>query len=224
MKRMLIAGAIALAAGGQALAADLPMPAPPPRAPAAFVPIIPPFTWSGIYIGVNGGYSWGKITPTAPAGLTSFNANGIVAGGTIGGNIQAGAFVFGAEGDFDWDNIKGSPSGAVCPAGCQVTSTWLATARGRVGVALDRVLIYGTGGAAFQQLKFSAGPPVIPVAASATSNPFGWTAGGGVEYAFSPNWSIKAEYLYINFNNKTVGPGTFNLIENVARGGINYRF
>ena len=155
MKRMLIAGAIALAAGGQALAADLPMPAPPPRAPAAYVPVIPPFTWSGIYIGVNGGYSWGKITPTAPVGLTSFNANGIVAGGTIGGNIQAGAFVFGAEGDFDWDNIKGSPSG--CP-GCQVTSTWLATARGRVGVALDRVLIYGTGGAAFQQLKFSAVP------------------------------------------------------------------
>jgi outer membrane immunogenic protein len=221
MKRMLIAGAIALAAGGQALAADLPMPAPPPRAPAAYVPIIPPFTWSGIYIGANGGYSWGKVTPTAPAGLTSFNANGIVAGGTIGGNIQAGAFVFGAEGDFDWDNIKGSPSG--CP-GCQVTSQWLATARGRVGVALDRVLIYGTGGAAFQQLKFSAVPPAVLVATSATSNPFGWTAGGGVEYAFSPNWSIKAEYLYINFNNKTVGPATFNLIENVARGGINYRF
>ena len=59
---------------------------------------------------------------------------------------------------------------------------------------------------------------------SATSNPFGWTAGGGIEYAFSPNWSIKAEYLYINFNNKTIGPATFNLIENVARGGINYRF
>jgi outer membrane immunogenic protein len=175
MKRMLIAGAIALAAGGQALAADLPMPAPPPRAPAAYVPIIPPFTWSGIYIGANGGYSWGKITPTAPAGLTSFNANGIVAGGTIGGNIQAGAFVFGAEGDFDWDNIKGTP--ALC-VGCQASSTWLATARGRVGVALDRVLISGTGGAAFQQVKFTPPAPF----ASATSNPFGWTAGGGVEY------------------------------------------
>ena len=110
MKRMLIAGAFALAAGGQALAADLPQPAPPPpRAPAAYLPIVPVFTWSGIYIGANGGYSWGKITPTAPPGVSSFNANGIVAGGTIGGNIQTGAFVFGAEGDFDWDNIKGTP-------------------------------------------------------------------------------------------------------------------
>src|SRR5580704_4516451 len=108
MKRMLIAGAFALAAGGQALAADLPQPAPPPpRAPATYLPIVPVFTWSGIYIGVNGGYSFGKTTPS---GGTSFTTNGIVAGGTIGGNIQTGAFVFGAEGDFDWDNIKGSPS------------------------------------------------------------------------------------------------------------------
>ena len=159
MKRMLIAGAFALAAGGQALAADLPQPAPPPpRAPAAYLPIVPVFTWSGIYIGANGGYSWGKITPTAPPGVSSFNANGIVAGGTIGGNIQTGAFVFGAEGDFDWDNIKGSSGGAASV--CQASSTWLATARGRVGVALDRVLIYGTGGAAFQQLKFHAAGPV----------------------------------------------------------------
>jgi outer membrane immunogenic protein len=74
-----------------------------------------------------------------------FSTNGIVAGGTIGGNYQTGAFVFGVEGDFDWDNIKGNPSACV---GCQVSSTWFATARGRVGVAWDRVLFYGTGGAA----------------------------------------------------------------------------
>lgn len=226
MKRMLIAGAIALAAGGQALAADLPMPAPPPRAPAAYVPVVPPFTWSGIYIGANGGFSWGTLKPTndpdGDADNSSVRTKGWLAGGTIGGNIQTGAFVFGAEGDFDWDNIKANLGDPDC-VGCTIKSTWFATARGRVGVAFDRVLVYGTGGAAFQSLQFN-----IPAIGSATINPFGWTAGGGVEFAFSPNWSAKAEYLFVDFNNKTVTiagtPATFTLIENVVRGGINYRF
>ena len=116
---------------GQVLAADLSVP-PPPRAPVPFVPPPPVFTWSGIYIGGNGGYSFGTTTPSLGAlSGAGFSTNGIVAGGTIGGNYQAGVFVFGAEGDFDWDNIKGNPSACV---GCQVSSTWLATARGRVGV------------------------------------------------------------------------------------------
>lgn len=216
MKRVLFALATGLLST-QAFAADLPMPAPPPRAPAAYVPVAPIFTWSGIYIGANGGYSFGT---TKPVGGANFTTNGIVAGGTIGGNIQTGAFVFGAEGDFDWDNIKGTPPGCV---GCQLKSTWLATARGRVGVAFDRVLVYGTGGAAFQNLQFTT-----PGFANTTTNPFGWTAGGGVEFAFSPNWSVKAEYLFVDFNNKNVTvagvPLTFSLIENVVRGGVNYRF
>ena len=52
----------------------------------------------------------------------------------------------------------------------------------------------------------------------------GHLAGGGVEFAILPNWSVKAEYLYVNFNNQTIGPGTFTLIENVVRGSVNYRF
>jgi opacity protein-like surface antigen len=144
-----------------------------------------------------------------------------VAGGTIGGNYQTGAFVFGVEGDFDWDNIKGNPSACI---GCQVSSTWLATARGRVGVAWDRLLFYGTGGVAFQNVKFAVTAPPLTAPLATTVNAIGWTAGGGVEYALSPNWSVKAEYLYVNFNNQTIGPGTFTLIENVVRGGVNYRF
>ncbi len=223
MKRMLIAGALALAAGGQAFAADLPVPAPPPpRAPATYVPVAPVFTWTGIYIGVNGGYSFGTTEPLGAGAGPNFSTNGIVAGGTIGGNYQVGAFVFGVEGDFDWDNIKGNIPGCV---GCEIKSTWLATARGRVGVAFDRVLVYGTGGAAFQNIQLS-----LPTIASGTINPFGWTAGGGVEFAISPNWSVKAEYLFVDFHNENITLGTppttvnFNLIENVVRGGVNYRF
>jgi opacity protein-like surface antigen len=88
----------------------------------------------------------------------------------------------------------------------------------------DRPLFYATGGAAFQNVKFAltASPILTPLAT--TVNPFGWTAGGGVEFAISPNWSVKAEYLYLDFQNETIGPGTFSLIENVGRGGVNYRF
>jgi outer membrane immunogenic protein len=130
-------------------------------------------------------------------------------------------FVFGVEGDFDWDNIKGNPSACV---GCQVSSTWLATARGRVGVAWDRLLFYGTVGAAFQNVKFAVTAPPLTTPLATTVDPVGVIAGGGVEFAIFPNWSVKAEYLYVNFNNQTIGPGTFTLIENVVRGGVNYRF
>jgi outer membrane immunogenic protein len=215
MRRILFVLALGLFSG-QALAADLPQPVPP-HAPAVYVPVAPLiFTWSGIYIGANGGFSLGTTTPS---GLPAFNTNGALAGGTIGGNYQTGVFVFGAEGDFDWDNFKGSTT--TCPllaASCQMSSNWLATARGRVGVAWDRVLFYGTGGAAFANLKFST------PGASATATPFGWTAGGGVEFAISPNWSVKAEYLFVDFTNQGIGGATFSVIENVMRGGVNYRF
>ena len=159
MRRIFIALAMG-AFSGQALEADLARPVPPPPgASVAFVPPPPVFTWSGIYIGGNGGYSFGTTTLSV-GGLSGagFSTNGVVVGGTIGGNYQAGAFVFGAEGDFDWDNINGNPSACV---GCQVSSTWLATARGRVGVASDRLLFYGTAGAAFQNVKFAVTAPPL---------------------------------------------------------------
>ena len=219
--RLIFFALVAGVLSGQALAADLSVP-PPPRAPVAFVPPPPVFTWSGIYIGGNGGYSFGTTTPSiGELSGPGFSTNGTVAGGTIGGNYQAGVFVFGVEGDLDWDNIKGNPAACV---GCQVSSTWLATARGRVGVAWDRLLFYGTVGAAFQKVKFAVTAPPLATPLATTVDPIGVIAGGGVEFAILPNWSVKAEYLYVSFNNQTIGPGTFTLIENVVRGGVNYRF
>src|SRR5208282_4988529 len=102
MKRILLAGAFALAAGGQALAADLPQPGPPPpRAPATYVPVpAPAFSWSGIYVGINGGYAFG--TGDFSSGASVSGVNGFLAGGTIGANYQWGRFVLGIEGDGDW--------------------------------------------------------------------------------------------------------------------------
>src|SRR5208282_1942270 len=107
MKRLLIAGALAFAAVGQALAADLPEPMPPPpRATAAYTPIVVPvYNWGGIYFGINGGFGFGNSQWTnaavfVPASTGNFTLSSGVVGGTIGANFQTDAFVFGIEGDF----------------------------------------------------------------------------------------------------------------------------
>jgi len=227
MKRFVFAGALALAAGGQALAADLPPPmAPPPRAPATYVPApVPIFSWSGIYIGVNGGYAFGTSDDSVGGG--TLKANGFLLGGTVGGNYQFGNFVVGIEGDGDWSNLDGT-STTTC-VGCETKSTWLATVRGRAGYAWDRVLFYGTAGGAFGNVQ--SGPISGPFNSATQA---GWTAGAGVEAAFAPNWTAKVEYLYVDFSGLScsgdgviTGCGTGNsvtLTENLVRAGVNYKF
>jgi outer membrane immunogenic protein len=138
---------------GQLLAADLPTPAIPPPLPAAV------YNWTGFYVGINGGFGTGNSNwSDGPIGTTgSFPTSGFLIGATIGVNYQIGQYVFGIEGDGDWTNLQGN-SGSTCgaiaavvppPVSCQTQSAWLATARGRVGYAFDRILIYGTAGAAF---------------------------------------------------------------------------
>jgi outer membrane immunogenic protein len=231
MKRIFVAGAFALAVGGQALAADLPpAPMPPPRAPATYVPTpIPLYNWGGIYIGVNGGYGFGDSTWGAPASTGSFNTTGFLAGGTLGFNYQFGAFVLGIEGDGDWTNLSGSTSGGACGtslSGCQTSAEWLATVRGRAGYAFDRVLVYGTAGGAGGNITAKTS------VTSNTSDEFGWTAGGGIEFAFAPNWTAKAEYLFVDLQNGSCGTacaaaGTASSVsftESLVRAGVNFKF
>ena len=237
MKRILIAGALALAAGGQALAADLPPGPPPPRAPATYVPVpVPVFTWTGIYLGINGGYAFGDSNWSTP-GLVptgNFSTDGFLVGGTVGGNYQWGQFVLGIEGDWDWQDLNGTTfvtGGSACGLGCETKSDWLATIRGRAGYAWDRVLFYGTGGAAFGNLQAAVG--ALPFSSSTQT---GWTAGAGIEVAFTPNLTGKIEYLYVDLGNQSCGAAncfsvsgvgpvtTVSLTENVVRAGINYKF
>ena len=232
MKRILWAGAFALLAGGQALAADLP-PAPAPRAPATYVPTTAPvYNWSGIYIGGNGGYGFGSSDWTAGATSTgNFNTTGWLGGGTIGGNVQFwGGAVLGVEGDWDWSNLNGTtttstPASSCTSSGCETQADWLATVRGRAGWAFDRVLVYGTGGVAFAPVQsgFNGG-------ALSSTTQTGWTAGAGLEFAFAPNWTVKAEYLYVDLGNTTCATDCFpastsvKFTENVVRAGINFKF
>jgi outer membrane immunogenic protein len=232
MKKFVLASALAFAIAAPAFAADLPPPsAPPPRAPAVYAPIPAPiFTWTGIYVGLNGGYNFGTVAPNA-AGASNLSTTGFLIGGTIGGNYQIGQFVIGLEGDGDYNSVNNSFTTTNTVTGVTSTGTfksnWLATVRGRAGYAWDRLLIFGTGGAAFAPASLSGTNLTTGAAFSGNSTLTGWTAGGGLEYAFTPNITAKAEYLYISFPSSSLGiagGSGFNFTDNVIRAGINYKF
>jgi len=218
-----------------ARAADLPPPAaPPPRAPVAYIPAAPAFSWTGFYIGFNAGYAFGQSNWTSPMGSTGwFDVNGPLAGGTIGGNYQIGQIVVGAESDFDWQNVKGTLIGGNCtlpgavPASCRSASNWLGTFRARIGFAMDRVLLYATGGGAVANIKASLN--TLPWA---SSTELGWASGLGIEVAMTDNWTAKAEYLAVGFQQPSCGlancfaapPVSVKFYESMVRGGVNYKF
>jgi outer membrane immunogenic protein len=166
----------------------------------------------------------------------SFNISGGMVGGTFGAQIQQGAIVIGVEGDLDWADISGRrvtvPTIAGLPIGgvFDVNTKWeaLGTVRARAGVALNNWLIYATGGAAFVKETASgttlSGVPcgtlgIIPSCAESHWRP-GLAVGAGAEWGFTPNWTAKAEYLYV----ATVGTGVSTDHVNVVRAGINYKF
>jgi outer membrane immunogenic protein len=221
MKRILMAAALALAAGSQVMAADLPpAPPPPPRAPAAYVPVVlPVYNWTGFYIGGNIGYQWasqGSISDSQNPGV-DFNvgraSNGsFLGGGQIGANYQINAVVLGVEGDFEWAaNHNNNGNGVVLPITgqtIQVTSNnrWLTTLTGRFGFAADRVLFYIKGGGAWvgnSNFTVTNATTGFAVATSSGSTNTGWTAGAGVEWAFAENWTTKLEYNYVGLSSTT---------------------
>jgi outer membrane immunogenic protein len=220
--------------------ADASPPVVTKAAPVAWTATSPVVNWTGIYLGLNGGFTFGASnwTDSVTASSTgNFGTSGFVFGGTVGANYQVGSVVFGIEADGDWADASGFgtfTASALCAGGCFTTSSWLSTVRGRAGYAFDRFLVYGTGGAAFGNVRanFSNDPVTSSIEA-------GWTVGAGVEVAFARNWSAKAEYLFVNLADGSCttncaiadASGTpiipsvavkFN--ESVVRGGINYRF
>lgn len=243
MKRMLFVSAVALAAATPAFAADLPQPmAPPPQAPATYVPPAPPvYNWGGIYVGINGGYGFGSSDwePSGGTATGNFDINGPLVGGTIGANFQSGQFVFGVEADGDWADLSGSTTNTTtCGGGTsctfQTSDDWLATIRGRVGYAFDRVLLYGTGGGAVGDVKSTLTSPGL-TSVSSSSTEFGWTAGAGVEFALTDNITAKVEYLFVDLSNGSFGctaggacsgtttvPVTFDA--SLIRAGLNFKF
>jgi outer membrane immunogenic protein len=188
----------------------------------------------------------------------SVSTTGFIGGAQIGYNWQMNRVVLGLEADGNWRSGKASRSitytGAVTlnPADIMTNSThgtWLATVRGRAGVTFDRVLLYATGGVAVGEIKTTdtfcsfgciVAPPGTLASVSGTTTRTGWTAGGGLEYGITNNWSLRAEYLYVDLGsfNTNIPPCPFcaanavtnNVVvthkftDNIGRLGINYRF
>jgi outer membrane immunogenic protein len=212
-----------LAATTAAMAADLPRRYEMPIKAPAYVPA---FSWTGFYIGINGGGAFGHSNWNFAGLRSGFDTSGGLVGGTIGANYQAGSWVFGIEGDGDWTDISGSTS-CLLAIPCRTKNDWLATARGRIGWAFDRVLPYFTGGGAFGNIK--AG---VPGFTEINTDRSGWTVGGGLEYAFLPNWTTKIEYLYVDLGRTEctfacsggVVPTTVDFTTNIVRAGLNYKF
>jgi outer membrane immunogenic protein len=200
----------------------------------------------------------GPVTVFTPAGAlkSNYGINGLHGGGTAGFNWQNGPVVFGVEGDISGSNIDGSGDCANSlghafnagnpSASCNTKLTWFATLTGRVGVVVDRALLFVKGGAAWGHFDqnstigfVTGGPGGLFLAGAIGNDRVGYTVGTGIEYALWNSWSAKVEYDFMDFGNKSVdmlfsgtllAPISTNLFfddrerVHVVRAGLNYRF
>jgi outer membrane immunogenic protein len=237
MKRTLRITACAgglLLASGAALAADMPVKAPPASSP---------YNWYGFYVGGSAGYAWGSdpIDLTYGSGLPgglpateAGNSRGFLGGLEYGTNYQFGRWVLGTESDYSFANISSSQStstGVITNIGSEKLSTF-STSRGRAGYTIrDNLLLFGTAGLADGTAKTSVSSSDFLGSTSKTL--WGWTAGVGIEYANGP-WSAKLEYLHYDLGNLDLTladpTGTFlaststRYAGDIVRAGVNYHF
>jgi outer membrane immunogenic protein len=195
----IIAMALALTSGG-VRAADLPRI-------ENTVPPYPTYNWIGPYIGVNLGYQSGSATNSGadPAGAM---------GGVQGGyNWQLSQFVFGVETD-----LQASAADDMFAA-WRFANPWFGTLRGRAGYAMSNVMLYATFGLAY------GGGTIQMGGLSESKTHTGWAGGGGIEVGLTPNWSAKAEYLFVDLSDQHyVLFGNTGFGSSILRLGANYRF
>jgi outer membrane immunogenic protein len=227
--------------------------------PAPVVPVTPPGMWDGPHVGLNFGYGpaiWdgsgfvgGRETPLNP------KVSGLFGGFQAGYDKQIGSIVFGVEGDIEISGERGSidtfiPGAApvcrfdkkkckvICSPGVAATNAtstyelpWFSTVRARAGVTFDRFLFYVTGGLAVAEAEYSVTATQGKVTTTLSDRRIkaGWTAGAGVEAALMANWSVKAEYLYLDLGSQTFlaqDPAftvTNKVQDHLVRLGVNYR-
>jgi outer membrane immunogenic protein len=262
MKTAVIAIHVIIAAlvAAPALAADMALKAPPPLAQVpewdgCYVGGTLGGAWGrSDYSGTPTG-DFPIAEPTVIPNLTAITTGALkpssaIGGGEIGCNRRFSSVVLGLEVDFSGWNLSkssvltgpGDPAapGSTLSAATSENSHWLATVRPRLGITDSNWLFYVTGGVAFANVSFAQSVTfnVIPsstMAGSVTSTLTGWTVGGGVGYRFAPDWSLKAEYLYVSFpgqNVNEVNPAfpTFTattsnrLSTSIFRVGLDYQF
>jgi outer membrane immunogenic protein len=186
--------AVALAAGiSTAAYADGYGPGP------SYAPRYNP-TWTGFYVGVNGGYAWSDYSDQFSVPAVSFGGlapKGGFGGGQIGYNWQAGHILLGVEADIQGAGIDDNKT--VLGVDFKSGLDYFGTVRGRLGYAFGPSLLYATSGFAYGGVKNEiAVPGVIEFKNAGTAT--GYTIGGGYEYKFNPGWSLKTEYQYIDLS------------------------
>ena len=195
--------------------------------------LVAAYNWTGFYVGVSAGGAhgtsrWTSYDPTNPFATGDFGLWGGLVSGTAGYNLQnVGRFVLSEEVDVGWTNLSGSTTN-MCVPNCETVSTWLATARLRLGYALDRYLPYVTGGWALSDINARfAGAPLGTDGAMKG----GWVLGGGMEFVVAGPVTAKVEYLHVQFGSQdcytacagVLGPVTVKLNEDIIRAGLNFR-
>ena len=243
-----IAALIAAALPSAVLAADMPTYEPAPLA----MPMQQTYNWSGFYLGGQIGYGWSHSTTGAisfydagPVFNSSIPGIGINGSGLLGGieagyNWQTGHMLFGVEGDVSAADIKGGYTDTGNNFTLDSTINSLSTLRVRIGLPMDRVLLFASGGLAVAGVKASLHdtytgnvPPVLNTSSSNTS--VGWTIVAGAAVALSHQWTFKAEYLYADLGSKTYNfseptPGwplistSGKTTASIVRMGLDYRF
>jgi outer membrane immunogenic protein len=227
-----------------AFAADL-------EVPLKAAPVAPPFTWTSCYAGLQagGGFgqtsltdSFGTIALAGGTGFTSANTgiDGYLLGGQIGCDYQFGSnWVVGFEGSAGWGNISGNTTVAIPGVpGDSLNFTentdLLTSVTARIGYAWNDWLLYAKGGAAWTGNRYSASDTAGALFAfDGLETRLGWTAGAGIEWAFSRNWSVKLEYDYYGFGTRSVtfidntiamtsGPVNINQNVQIVKLGLNF--
>jgi outer membrane immunogenic protein len=210
MNKLILSGlAFTALAVSPAMSADMPVKAAAPIAPA--------FSWTGLYVGVNGGGAVAQscfafdpgpgIAPLVSVDDGCHYATGAFGGGQVGFNWQAGSWVVGVEATGDWGNLDGAANGTFFTAvrwTTRVKSFYSVT--GRLGfLASPTVLVYAKGGGGWAREEYSdLTIPGLAVFATANETRGGWAAGAGAEWAFLPNLSIGVDYTYIGLGRKAV--------------------
>ena len=222
--KIALAASAAVLFSGSAMAADAIVYNEP--APVAAVNT---FSWEGAYVGVNAGYGFGKMKEDD----VSIKPRGFVGGVQAGYNWQFDQVVAGIEADFQGSSMKktvdfydadvydGSATGKV---------QWFGTVRGRLGADIaERTMLYGTAGLAYGKVKVSAYDADLDLYESASKTRAGWTAGAGIEHAFTDNVTLKTEYLYtdlgkVKFRDADAEASKIKTNFHTVRVGVNYKF
>jgi len=225
--RRIVFSAVALASLSlPVLAADLPSPLAP----------TPVYNWTGFYLGAQLGGEFGTAYYNVPwNGFSrSISNSGVFGGGFAGYNYQIGSLVLGLQGEFNGSGVTGSKFDPAFGETINARQAWLASIDGRLGYSFNQFLVYAIGGVAFSELKHNY---INRFGADFgfSNTRTGFDVGGGVEYAFTPNWTARLEYRYYNFGETsyaavhrpfsgTLYAHNFKQTENSVRLGVAYKF